>query len=257
METEVKENPPEGALESVNERRMKGLPRAAAIWLALVALLIGLQLLPVRSGIVKIALVAVTLAVWIGAIRLLRMRPLLRWTFVAVPLVGLAVLALPGRAADSDALRLAYVRSLSSYRGALYVWGGETSLGIDCSGLIRRALIDACLAEGWRTRNPGLFRQVIALWWKDCSAAELGRGWKGRLDQVATATNLNGADYESLMPGDVAVTANGLHTLAYMGDHTWIQADPGAWRVITTRAPDANMTWFKVPIRLMRWRMIG
>ena len=116
--------------------------------------------------------------------------------------------------------------------------------------------MDACLAEGIRTRNPGLIRQALALWWQDCSAAELGRGWQGRLDEIATARSLNEADYTALLPGDVAVTLNGLHTLAYLGDRMWIQADPSAWRVITNTAPDAAMPWFGVPVRLLRWRVL-
>ena len=99
--------------------------RLLAIWIGLVGLLIILQVFPIRSGIVKLSLTFVVIAVWVGAILLVRKRPLFRLSLVVIPLVMLAWVALPGKSADSGALRRAYTRSLSGYRGALYVWGGE------------------------------------------------------------------------------------------------------------------------------------
>ncbi|MFN2599036.1 MAG: NlpC/P60 family protein, partial [Pyrinomonadaceae bacterium] len=52
-------------------------------------------------------------------------------------------------------MRRAYIASLESYEGTRYVWGGENSRGIDCSGLVRRGLINADFHEGVVTANPG------------------------------------------------------------------------------------------------------
>jgi hypothetical protein len=46
---------------------------------------------------------------------------------------------------------------------------------------------------------------------------------------------------------------NGVHVMAYLGDSTWIEAEPGAGRTIVLAAPVNDHPWFKVPIRLLRW----
>ena len=53
----------------------------------------------------------------------------------------------------------------------------------------------------------------------------------------------------------MAVTDDGLHVLAYLGDSTWIQADPNAKKVIKLKAPSTN-EWFGVPVKLMRWEAL-
>jgi NlpC/P60 family len=44
------------------------------------------------------------------------------------------------RQIGAETLRSTYLRSLYSYMGTTYVWGGENQLGIDCSGLVRDCL---------------------------------------------------------------------------------------------------------------------
>lgn len=243
--------------EARDSKRAFRFHKSWLVWAGLLALFVVLQVLPIRSGMLKAMMVVAAAGLWVNTIVLLRRRPAIKWSLVGLSALAAAWLIMPGKEPDRIRLQSAYVRSLAAYQGALYVWGGETSLGIDCSGLIRRAMIDAGLSEGFRTLNPGLVREAIALWWQDCSAAELGRGWKGRLQPVSTAPSLNDADYSGLQPGDVAVTQNGLHTLAYLGDNTWIQADPGAWRVIRNRAGDPEISWFKVPVSIHRWTRLA
>ena len=50
-----------------------------------------------------------------------------------------------------EPLREEYIASLRRYTGKKYVWGGEGMLGVDCSGLIRRGMIDALFCRGVRT----------------------------------------------------------------------------------------------------------
>ena len=61
----------------------------------------------------------------------------------------------PGREHDSRTTR-EYVTELLRYEGAKYIWGGENWLGIDCSGLVRSALITANYKLGILTLNPRL-----------------------------------------------------------------------------------------------------
>ena len=56
-------------------------------------------------------------------------------------------------------LRQKYVDSLVRYEGTKYVWDGENRLGIDCSGLVRKGLIDAAVRAGISTWNPRLIRR--------------------------------------------------------------------------------------------------
>lgn len=157
--------------------------------------------------------------------------------------------SLVGPAPAPAPLRASYVAALQRYADTPYVWGGESHAGIDCSGLARRGLIEALLARG----AP---RQALGLWWRDCTARELGAGYRGLTRPVCDAPCLQALDPSGLLPGDLAVTADGRHVLAYLGDRRWIQADPGAQRVVTHPASAAN-TWHRVPVRVVRWTALS
>ncbi|MBI2297828.1 MAG: C40 family peptidase [Armatimonadetes bacterium] len=179
---------------------------------------------------------------------------LLAWA--AVSLVALGLLALPGRPYSEDGLRQAVVGAWRGYDGTRYIWGGENRLGIDCSGLVRRGLIDATWRVGLRTLNPRLIRASCRLAWHDCSARALGENHNGVCRGLGAAASLNTADERLLLPGDLAVTASGVHTLGYLGDGTWIQAEPGAGRVIIEHAPGQD-PWFDMPVTLHRWSLLA
>src|SRR5690606_26471369 len=95
----------------------------------------------------------------------------------------------------------------------------------------------------------------FALWWNDCTASVMGEG--GELTKVhAEARSVNEANAAALLPGDLAVTTNGVHVLAYVGDGRWIEADPGVGRVITLPVPEPRNAWFNTPVRIVRWRVL-
>ena len=95
-------------------------------------------------------------------------------------------------------------------------------------------------------------RAAADLWWHDWSAKALRDSYRGQTRLLFVARSLNGLDTRRLLPGDIAVTSSGVHTLAYLGDKTWIEADPGAWKVVTVHVPTHN-AWFNSPVHLMRW----
>lgn len=227
------------------------------LWLALWLFLVALVLFPVKFEALRLATLVVIGLIWAGALALLWQRLWVRAVCLALPVLIALVLVLPGWPTDVPTLRRDYVRSLQAYQGTRYVWGGENRLGIDCSGLVRCGLADAQLAQGLRTGNPRLLRDGLSLWWNDSNAQELGQGFRGRTRLLGEVQSLNKADYAQLLPGDFAVTTSGAHTLAYLGDQTWIEADPSALvgdKVITVRVPESKNAWFDMPMRLMRWR---
>ncbi len=204
---------------------------------------------PIRDSASRLLLVANGLACW----TLLAIAARRRWLRAVVLLVPLG-LCLPGRAIDPSALRGEYVRCLARYEQTPFVWGGETERGLDCSGLVRRAMIDALWRHGLRRANPRAVRAGLWLWWHDTSAQALGQGYRGLTRDVGGAPSVNAADHTSLLPGDLAVL-DGTHVMAYLGRQTWIEADPSPAygdRVVCQTVPTTN-PWFGKPAQLRRW----
>jgi hypothetical protein len=52
------------------------------------------------------------------------------------------------------------------------------------------------------------------------------------------------------------LTADGIHVLGYIGENTWIEADPGIHKVIKVKTPADDNIWFTVPVSVMRWRQL-
>lgn len=198
---------------------------------------------------------AAALGLWGGALMAFWRSKWSRRVLIALAATVGILLVLPGRTFDGAALRRQYVESLMAYESAPYVWGGETHQGIDCSGLVRCGMMDATARLGFQTLNPDLLRTGVAVWWFDISAAGLEQGYGGRLHPTLTALSLNEIDLSQVLPGDVAVSVGGAHTLAYVGDGAWIAADPLLKRVVRITAPSDNV-WFKVPVQVMRWRVL-
>ncbi len=180
-----------------------------------------------------------------------------KWLCLAVVVPLLACVFWPSAKPDSSQLRARYLSALTSYQGTPYVWGGENGRGIDCSGLIRRAMIDALISQGWHDRSPALWREAAFIWWHDCSALAMKSGYSGQIEPLFAAKNLNALDTTRLQGGDLAVTQSGVHVLAFVGGKTWVQADPnlvnGGDKVIETAAPSKS-GWFGQPMQICRWR---
>ena len=224
-------------------------------WLAIS--LFGLRLLiqpvaSIRIHVMELLALAVFL---LGALLLVWRRRAMRFAVLAPLVFAVAALLLPGRDYDHAALRTANVRALQSYDGVAYVWGGEGGRGVDCSGLIRRGLMDACLREGARTFNPSLLRAAVTLWWHDCSARALGEGYREWTRPVTDATSINALDHEKIESGDLAVTAGGAHILAFLGGHEWMQAAPEVDHAASFVVPNTN-GWFHNPVKIVRWRLL-
>lgn len=181
------------------------------------------------------------------------------WTVLPIVAAVLVCGFWPPKKPEAAQLRARYLKSLRAYKGTPYVWGGENGRGIDCSGLMRRGMVDALMAQGWQDKNPSLWREAAQVWWKDCSAAAMKDGYDGRIQTLFTSKSLNALDTARLQTGDLAVLQSGVHVLAFVGGKTWIQADPnlvnGGDKVIETTAPSRN-GWFGQPVVVCRWKML-
>jgi len=244
-------------MKQTTRRNYKWTPQRflIAIWaIDLTVVLVALAH-PVSIGILRLLVAASVPFLWLLGIFLVRRK---RALVAAVALLGVFVIvfsALPGRAVAPADLRTEYVRQLKRYSGTRYVWGGENGRGIDCSGLVRRALINAHMRIAVTTVNPAAFRSALDLWWHDCSALAIRDQYRDFTTQMFKAESINSITNPLLRPGDLAVTTSGIHVLAYLGNQEWIQAEPGVMKVITLTVPDEN-GWMKQPVHIMRWTKI-
>ncbi|MBI3922241.1 MAG: C40 family peptidase [Armatimonadetes bacterium] len=232
-------------------------PPFRRLWMGLLVLTSILWLVPERSGLIRLYFV-VAVPVLLGATSwVLWPRRWLRLVPLVVIAVTAVVVSLPGRPYDPQSLRTQYVRCLRRYVGTLYVWGGETRLGIDCSGLVRRGLVDAFLLEGVRTWNGRLVRAGLDHWWHDLSAKAMQSQHQQRTQLVFSAPSINEIDHTNLQPGDLAITSNGVHALAYLGQRNWIEADPEFLRVVSVHVPSKDNLWFNMSVDVLCWRELA
>ncbi|MCP4353007.1 MAG: C40 family peptidase [Desulfobacterales bacterium] len=139
-----------------------------------------------------------------------------------------------------------FVGSLKKYNETEYVWGGETRAGIDCSGLIRMGLRDAFL------RN-GRLGAALRVWLVDTAAWSIPVEYGNIFVLIGEFESVNSTDCSKLPEGSVAVTADGVHTFAYLGKNMWIQASSNDKQVTIKNSKDSD-PWFKVPVKIYKIR---
>jgi len=226
------------------------------LWGLAGALFMVLWVYPIGNKLLRLITIAAAVVFFSGALWFWWQKKAVRYPIVIGAALLLGLVLLPARAITADSLQQRYTQALSKYEGALYVWGGENRRGIDCSGLVRQGMVDATFREGLATLNGGLIRQSFALRWYDCSAEALKDEYRGFAVKLGETKALHQHDHAQLQPGDFAITSDGVHALAYLGNETWIEADPGAHKVIQAKKGDAN-PWLSRPVALMRWSVLA
>ena len=96
-------------------------------------------------------------------------------------------------------------------------------------------------------------RSFLEQWWFDTSAKALGENYRDFTFPINVNGNLKVMDYSQILPGDLAVTKNGVHVLVYVGNDKWIQADPGEGKVLTLNARTEDNIWFDSDVSIHRW----
>lgn len=211
---------------------------------------------PVNSTLCRIMFLAAAVGTWLGATVVSWDREWCRVFLIVLAVLCALPFLLPGRSINQEELRISYVKRMTELEKTTYHWGGESARGIDCSGLPRRALRDALLSYGMRHADGGAFRVFASQWWFDTSAEAMGQGYRDFTVDLDRQGRIVDMSYDGLKPGDLAVTANGIHVIVYIGDDNWIQADPGIGSVATLNGRTSDNSWFKVPVTLHRWKIL-
>jgi hypothetical protein len=237
----------------MNTPLYRRIVRQIWIWALLLTLIFGIY--PVDYQITRLMFVSGLFLTWLGACVLGWQCRKGRIALLLVGLLAALTASLPGRAVNPQHLAEDYCRSLRFFDGVRYVWGGEGILGIDCSGLVRKGLVWGQLYHGFRTLNGQPIRAALDLWWHDSSALALRDGYRGWTTTLFPHGNIAEANHTLLRPGDLAVTSDGVHIMAYLGTNTWIEADPSYHKVLTVTLPTDN-PWFKRPVVFLRWKWL-
>lgn len=232
------------------------IPAGKSLWVLLFIITVLFFFYPINIGIMRTFLLISVPMLIVASIIFLWKYKTVRYLPLAIVFFVIVFICLPGRAPDVEKLRLGYVDSMKAFEGTRYIWGGENIFGIDCSGLIRKGLINTCFWQGLSTANPSLTRYSFNLWWNDCSARRLGEGYDGRTIPVFKAPSINSMRQDELQAGDIAITSDGIHVLAYLGKGEWIEADPSIRKVICAKPPVKDNSWFDARVQVMRWEIL-
>lgn len=222
-------------------------------WVGLWLLTACLFIFPINNLPIRIGTILLTLATYASLIYHFHRRKTILIGLLSLGILIAGFLAFPGHNPDPKNLCNAYPRSLRTYEGTRYIWGGENKLGIDCSGLVRAGLIKANVEQGVFTLNPEPVRFGLSLWWHDCSAKALGEEYRGLTRRITSSPSINLLDNSQIQPGDIAVTTSGVHVLAFLGNDEWIEADPDLKKVVIVKTPSKDNPWFDEPVQIMRW----
>ncbi len=227
-----------------------------SLWISVFILTVFIWFYPINISILRYFLVLALPFLLCGLSFFIWKRKSIRFLPFVIALIIIVFISIPGRTGDKGRLRIQYVKCLVKYEGVRYIWGGETILGIDCSGLVRKGLIDALFQEGIKTLNSALIRNSLYLWWNDCSAKSLKEGYRNFATPLFDAESVNSIKLGQLEMGDIAVTSDGIHVLAYLGNNEWIEADPGIRKVIKAETPVKGNAWFDVRVKILRWNIL-
>lgn len=154
---------------------------------------------------------------------------------------------------SGDYTKKPFSEHLVSFKGTRYVWGGENKVGIDCSGLIRASMMKKILSENLYEIDVLSLKILLNLWWNDFSARDMK---KNKLFlNLGSYSRIENISDEILSLGDIAITSDGVHCLAYVGGGQWIHADPNEKKVVVDMQIN-DKVWFHTSVNLVRWKYL-
>ena len=216
-----------------------------------ITVLLGLY--PVSSTVTKLLFCLGVILSAITFIFLLDQRKISLPLFYAFSLPLMCFL-LADRPYSATRLRHNYLHSLKNSEGITYVWGGENFLGIDCSGLPRRSIMNALFKESFLSFSSQAFLKALDIWIFDSSAKALDEGYHNQTRYIASFSSIKHIS-PKLSKGDLAVTQDGVHVLVYLGNDIWKQADPIHGSVHRGSPFKEANDWYNEPVNIVRWRV--
>lgn len=166
--------------------------------------------------------------------------------YLSISLLFISILALVLTTKDKAPNRIYFIEALKAYKDTVYVWGGENKSGIDCSGLIRMSMRDAYIKEN-------LWGNAFLIWFFDVAARDFKNKYTKILINYGQYNSIRKIPDNELIPGSIVVTANGIHTFAYLGDHLWVQASPNDNKV-TIKNSEENDPYFNDQILIYKFK---
>lgn len=219
---------------------------------------IGSRYAPVSTGLRLLFLGAIIFGLFNILIFFSRLLKNRRWmlfpAFLFVILAGVLIF-LGNKKPDPEHLREAYLRQLRAFEKAPYRKGGESSNGVDASGLARTALWQAMMKQGVQQVNLRLLGPDLwKFWWQDLTTGDLLSQKFGYTVKLGNAENLAGYDSRNLKEGDLAIT-DPYHVLIFCGNGMWIDANPDAGKVLIENASSKG-NWSRMPVTFLRWKVL-
>ena len=225
-----------------------------------IILLVGSNLWPVNNAICRVLMIvsavyllAFLCIIWVKSYKKHKRITIFIMIIILVFFAYMSIGSLFEDEATTLELRKNYIQELKHYEGVRYVWGGENMLGMDCSGLPRKALRNALLKTAFTNGNGKYLRYAIKTWWLDASAEALANGYQHYVTTDGTEGTVSNASEHHLSPGDLAITEDGRHVMVFLEEDTWISADPLQGKVIIEKPSISHNTWFEAKVKFYTW----
>lgn len=217
---------------------------------SLAALVAASFFLAVVNNMVRLAVVAAVVFAVVGlALLAVQFKPLR--VVVALVVVAFVIVVVAPIGADGPTLQQQMVKEIVRYDGVPYEWGGESLVGIDCSGLPRSARRSAAVTLALQKVDPGLLRFAALDWLVDVPARGFLEG-RGTV-RVAAADRAALLPPEALVPGNLIATADGSHVMVVLDATHLIEADPLPNKVIIAPIDDLKNPWMTTKVVAVRF----
>ncbi len=147
-----------------------------------------------------------------------------------------------------------FVSQVKSYNKVRYRFGGESFLGMDSSGLVRRSLIVTYLKLAFFEGKVGLVKRAYSVWMEKIALSTLMLNENPYTKVIGTFQSINSLDSRILKNGDLAISSQGTLVAIYLGNKLWATSDSSANGVFIERMPANKYGIFRVEVKVVRFK---